>query len=360
MKARRIRNTLSFAAIAIAAASLAACGGGGAVEDTSTAPQQAAEAVDQQIASDDGRSQETASDDLDGQEMAEAPAASADANAETESETLAADESQRVASGGIYSSTDPSWAAIKRSLRITKQNLSVSVKGTKVNVNNAAVETTSLGRRSFDTGFKIHVPTSSTLAYASRFKVTRWYQEDGNVQVFRLFQGDENVSSSRAGAARSEAFAPNDSFRVANNRINIWSGRFYIASRANEGFSIFQSKATSVSDPKIHNISDAWSVQLNIDDNGRLVINERREADKVVYNVDMTGRGFDAEIRDDGENYEVYIDGVKQASGRFFRHPSLGTTFRWGMYMGKDVVTRGVATTYVSGARVTTKPGRLR
>jgi hypothetical protein len=263
------------------------------------------------------------------------------------------------APSGIYSSTDPAWATIKRGLNITGENLSATVKGTKVTVNHGAVETTTIGRRSFDTGFKIHVPTSSVISYESRLKTTRWYQEDGDVQVFRLFQGDENVSSTRAGAARSEAFAANDSFKVANNRTNVWSGHFHVASRANEGFAIFQSKATSVSDPRIHGVSDAWSVLLTIDGNGRLVINERREADKVVYNFDMTGRGFDAEIRDDGENYEVYIDGVKQASGRFFRHPTLASTFRWGMYMGADTVTQGIATMYVSGARVTTKPGRL-
>lgn len=260
---------------------------------------------------------------------------------------------------GIYSSTDPSWATVKRGLDITGENLSVTVKGTQVPVDNEAVESTPVGDRSFEPDIKVHVPTSSTVPYDDRFTVTRWYQEDGNTQVFRLFEGDENVSSSRAGAARSEAFAPDRSFKVANDRTNIWSGRFHVGSRAGEGFSIFQSKAASSSDPDIHNISDAWSVQLNIDSDGRLVVNERREPDTIVYDRDMTGRGFDAEVRDDGEHYEVYVDGTEVASGRFFRHPSLATTFRWGMYMGAGVVDDGTALLNVSGARVSTTPGRL-
>jgi hypothetical protein len=233
------------------------------------------------------------------------------------------------------------------------------VKGTKVNVDNAGVETTAVARRSFDTGFKIHNPANSGISYESRNNFTRWYQEDGSTQVFRLFQLDENNSSARPGAARSEAFAADDSFEYSNNRTNIWSAHYHMVSRANEGFSIFQSKASDSSDPNVHYVSDGWSVQLNINAQGRLLINERRESDLVVYDRDMTGQGFDVEVHDDGKNYIVFIDGVKKASGSYARHPGLKTTFRWGMYLGSDIVNQGTAIMYVSGARVTTQPGRI-
>jgi hypothetical protein len=233
------------------------------------------------------------------------------------------------------------------------------VKGTRISVDNPGIENSPIGNRTFLKNFKIHISSNSTVPYERRDQFTRWYQEEGNTQVFRLFQNDENTQSSRALAARSEAFAADDSFNYADNQTNIWSGRFHVVNRANEGFSIFQSKATSVSDPDIHNISDAWSVQLNISNSGQLVVNERRESDSVVYSQDMTGRSFDAEVRDDGKNYVVFIDGVQRAAGTFFRHPSLKTTFRWGMYLGADIVNNGTAVMYVSGARVTTRPGRL-
>jgi hypothetical protein len=254
---------------------------------------------------------------------------------------------------GDFSSSNPPWSAIKNSAR------NGPVKGTRISVDNASLETGPIGDRTFLKGFKIHIPPSSTVPYERRDQYTRWYQEEGNTQIFRLFQQDENIQSDRPGAARSEAFAPEYSFNYADNQTHIWTGRFHIANRANEGFSIFQSKATSVSDPAIHNISDAWSIQLNITGSGQLLVNERRESDSVVYSQDMTGRSFDAEIRDDGKNYVVFIDGVQRAAGTFFRHPSLKTTFRWGMYLGADVVTNGTAVMYVSGARVTSKPGRL-
>jgi hypothetical protein len=205
----------------------------------------------------------------------------------------------------------------------------------------------------------IHVSSNSTVKHENRDQFTRWYQEEGNTQIFRLFQGDENTQSARALAARSEAFASGDSFNFANNRTNIWSGRFHIANRANEGFSIFQSKAQDSPDPRIHLVSDGWSIQLNISNSGHLLINERRENDLTVYSQDMTGRSFDAEIRDDGKNYVVFIDGVQRAAGTYFRDPGLKTTFRWGMYLGADIVNNGTAVMYVSGARVTTRPGRL-
>jgi hypothetical protein len=255
---------------------------------------------------------------------------------------------------GDFSASNPSWSAIKNSV-----DANGPVKGTRISVDNPGIENSPIGNRTFLKNFKIHISSNSTVPYERRDQFTRWYQEEGNTQVFRLFQNDENTQSSRALAARSEAFAADDSFNYADNQTNIWSGRFHVVNRANEGFSIFQSKATSVSDPDIHNISDAWSVQLNISNSGQLVVNERRESDSVVYSQDMTGRSFDAEVRDDGKNYVVFIDGVQRAAGTFFRHPSLKTTFRWGMYLGADIVNNGTAVMYVSGARVTTRPGRL-
>jgi hypothetical protein len=253
-----------------------------------------------------------------------------------------------------FSSSDPAWSEIAGSI-----SPAGPIKGTRIGIDNPSVATGAVGDRPFIENFRLHIPTSSSAPYEMRDRFTRWYQESDQTQIYRMFADDENVQSSRPLAARSETFAADKSFDYADNQTNIWSGRFRVADRAGEGFCIFQSKATDSPDPAIHFKKDGWSVQLNITDRGLLVVNERREDDTIVYTQDMNGRSFDAEVRDDGKNYVVLIDGKERASGSYERQPGLLTTFRWGMYFGNNSLEEGRAIMNVSGAQVTTKPGRL-
>ncbi len=264
-----------------------------------------------------------------------------------------------------FSGSDPSWATVRAALNNNAVD-NGPVKGTRVNVDNAAVET-SIGNRTIVTGFALHIPCNSAVSFGSRDNFTRWYQEDGKTQVFRMFQNDENSRSDKRGAARVEVFANNNNFDYGDNRTNIWSARYRLVEHpANESYAIFQSKAVDSDNPNEER--DSWSVQLNISKTGALVIDERREADLTVY-PNVIGRSFNAEIRDDGRKYVVYIDGVKRAEGSFERLNSLPTTFRWGMYFGqinpsknsdgKITASGGRAIMYVSGAQITSVPGRL-
>lgn len=93
----------------------------------------------------------------------------------------------------------------------------IDTRGTKINVGNSFIETTSTGSRGvmLNNDMKWHNPLGTT--YSSPTS-TRWYQKDGNSQVFSVFPNDQNYFGTRVGAARSEAFADNHLTTVENDR----------------------------------------------------------------------------------------------------------------------------------------------
>ncbi len=92
-----------------------------------------------------------------------------------------------------------------------------------------------------------------------------------------------------------------------------------------------------------------WSVQINMNSKGDVALNHRRGADRVIAK-DRVGKPFQLLVRDNGKDYEVYLDGKKVGEGSYPR-PAGKTSFRWGMYLGKNPVTRD-AMVFVSGATV--------
>jgi hypothetical protein len=90
-------------------------------------------------------------------------------------------------------------------------------------------------------------------------------------------------------------------------------------------------------------------VQLNMNDNGDVTLNRRRGNDEVIAK-NMTGKPFHIRVRDNGHDYEVYLEGAKVGVGSFAR-PEGTTGFRWGMYLGATEVKHD-AMIFVSGATV--------
>ena len=64
----------------------------------------------------------------------------------------------------------------------------------------------------------------------------------------------------------------------------------------------------------------------------------------------MVGKLFHVRIRDNGHEYEVYLNGAKMGSGSWAR-PEGHTAFRWGMYIGASN-QRHDAMIFVTGAAV--------
>jgi hypothetical protein len=231
--------------------------------------------------------------------------------------------------------TDPSFKSLLEDKAIpVGKNSTVGVKGSTIDVNNALVERGANGTNPIPKDIKIHTLGNSVIGRKAFAKWTRWYQEDGNTQVFRLLKGEHNVRNKRGNAARVEAFSGLSWQRGAWHE---WEGTYTIVKP--HGCAIFQAK----------NNKNHWSVMINLSDNGDIKVNHRRHQEDKIIAKNMTGKSFDLKIRDNGHEYEVYLNGTKVGAGHYDR-PEGHTTFRWGMYLGNNLV-RQDAMIFVTGAK---------
>jgi hypothetical protein len=228
--------------------------------------------------------------------------------------------------------TDPTFAEVMKSGKLPKgRNSREGFTGSIIEVNHKLVELTPESRRPIPKAIKIHTLGNSVIPRADFKKWSRWYQEDGSTQVFRLFKDEQNVRNTRANAARIEAFSD---LKWTRGDWHEWSGTYTIIKP--HGAAIFQAK----------NPVNDWSVQLNMNGKGDVILNHRRGVDKVIANT-MVGKPFHIRVRENGHDYEVYLNGKKVGEGSYAR-PVGSTSFRWGMYLGKNPVTHD-AMIFVSG-----------
>ncbi|MGL4401937.1 MAG: hypothetical protein ACRCXD_18915 [Luteolibacter sp.] len=231
--------------------------------------------------------------------------------------------------------SDPSFEEVMKSGNLPKGKESkIGVRGSIINAENERVEVTPEAKRPVSKTIKIHTLGSSVIPRGDFGKWSRWYQEDGSTQVFRLFKGETNVRNARGNAARIEAFS-NVSWKRGD--WHEWSGTYTIVKP--HGAAIFQAK---------NNVND-WSVQINMNAKGDIILNHRRAKDQVIA-TGMVEKPFHIRVRDNGQDYEVFLDGKKVGAGSYAR-PEGQTGFRWGMYLGKSLVNHD-AMIFVSGATV--------
>ena len=236
---------------------------------------------------------------------------------------------------------DSSFQEVRKSGKLPKgSNSRTGVTGSTVRVEKKLVELTPEARRPIARDIRIHTLGNSVVRRSEFGKWSRWYQEDGHTQVFRLFKDEENVHNAREHAARIEAFS---NVKWKRGAWHEWSGTYTIVKP--HGAAIFQAK---------NNINN-WSVQLNMNQNGDVILNHRRAKDKVIA-TNMVGKPFHIRVRDNGQDYQVYLEGRKVGEGTYAR-PAGETAFRWGMYVGKNTVNHQ-AMIFVSGATVDAKDGR--
>lgn len=232
--------------------------------------------------------------------------------------------------------TDPSFQSLLDSGKIPLwKNSSQGVKGSTIDVNNTIVERGTNGKRPVPENIRIHTLCNSVIHRKDFHKWTRWYQEDGNTQIFRLFTGERNVRNSRENAARVESFSHLD---WGKGEWHEWEGTYTIVKP--HSCAIFQAK----------NNKNEWSVMINLNDNGDIKLNHRRQQEDKIIAGNMTGKPFTLKVRDNGHDYEVYLNGEKVGAGSFAR-PEGHTNFRWGMYVGGKTLVKHDAMIFVTGVR---------
>jgi hypothetical protein len=227
--------------------------------------------------------------------------------------------------------TDPTFQSLINDKTIAVgSNSTRGVKGSTIKV------TAAVAGDPIPKDIAIHTLCNSSIHRKDFPKWTRWYQEDGHTQIFRLFQGETNVRNDRKLAARIEAFG--GSWEAGNTNVwHEWEGTYTIVKP--HGAAIFQSK----------NNKNDWSVMINCSDTGVITLNHRRHQEDVIIARDMAGKSFRLKVRDNGRDYEVFFNGKKVGAG-YYDRPAGKNAFRWGMYLGANEV-RHDAMIFVTGAK---------
>ncbi|BCE01179.1 discoidin domain-containing protein [Marinicellulosiphila megalodicopiae] len=263
---------------------------------------------------------------------------------QTETET----ETEITVEYDLYSQTgeDDLWMDVlaKDNLQPLGQTSTTGVTGSIINVKNALVETTPYAKNAqLGEHLKLHTVANSDIDSNDFSKWSRWYQEDGDTQIFRLFKSEENTRNSRALAARSEVYSPQNRWNVEAGVWREFQARFTIINAKGCGFehtcSLMQAKGNEV---------DHWSVMLRLDGDGHLWF-KPRVGDTFIVARNMEGKGIDLRVRDNGLDYEMYVDGILKGTGQWERTDEIG--YRWGLYIGASEVVDDVMI-FVSGVNM--------
>ncbi len=242
--------------------------------------------------------------------------------------------------------SEPTWAEVLGSgaLEPLGTDTTRGVTGKKININNDLIEQGPYANNPIDSKarrMQIHTLGHSNIPAQDFHKWSRWYQEDGNTQIFRLFKGEHNVRNTRRNAARIEAFSPADRWMPEPGVWREFGARFTVLKSAGcVGFhhcSIFQAKGNNV---------DHWSVMLRVDEHANLWFYPRRgfgvgnNQNRKLLSKNILGKPFDVKVRDNGLDYETYIDNQLVGTGQWQRTEEIG--FRWGIYVGDSEVANDV------------------
>ena len=184
---------------------------------------------------------------------------------------------------------------------------------------------------------RIHTQVNSAVLRSNFGNFTRWYQEVGNVQVMRLFEGDQNI---RSGAGpdgtpgRIEAFF--QPFAVPSNKWSVWEGTYTIIDPLQSN--IFQ---------LFHEGGQLWAFHLRMTNTGTVYFARRRSIaglpDRIDIATNMTGKSISFMVRSNGTQYELYQrTPVPQenwqlvTTGSYTPAVDREISYRWGMYYGSQ------------------------
>ena len=194
---------------------------------------------------------------------------------------------------------------------------------------------------------RLHNIFSSNIARSNFSDTSRWYREEGEVQRFQLFEGDQNQ---RTGILRPriEAFAPGARFKRGSGW-HEFSANYYLADWDEaQRYALFQIKTNDASN---------FIIQVLLDDSRRLEIARRSKGSVTIMN-DAYRKPFNLRVRSNGERFEVYLN-CERVLAEAYPQPSLvnnntENTFRWGLYRQQqdDDKHDGTTTLYVTGPKL--------
>ena len=252
--------------------------------------------------------------------------------------------------------TDPSFATLLESggIKAGERFADGPVLGSRITVNKELLEkqTGKTGPIPKDIG--IHTQGSGGISRKNFAKWTRWYQEDGNVQVFRLFKGEQNVrggTGKDGSPGRVEAYSR--ALIVAPGIWREWEGTYTVIQPVDA--CILQ----------LMHEGSLWPFHIEMSAKGDISFLRRRPVPglerEIVMASDMTGKSLRIKVRANGTDYEVYQKPPFDAGpwklvakGSFTKAKDNKVSFRWGMYAGskKGESIRNDALLFVTGVAI--------
>jgi hypothetical protein len=187
---------------------------------------------------------------------------------------------------------------------------------------------------------RLHTILSTVIARPQFPNHARWYQESGNTQIFRLYNGDTNQATDRPNP-RVETFSfPTWQARDANDW-HEFSADYSIVKTGLDGRTIFQMKSQ---DEAVQ-----WEVMIGLQSNGDILLNHRRNNDEIIAR-NMVGKTFNLRVRSNGRRYQVYYNCQLVTDSVHQMDPSGRSSYawRWGMYLLQQ---RGDSEIRVTGPR---------
>jgi hypothetical protein len=252
--------------------------------------------------------------------------------------------------------TDPPFAAVVETggIKPGERFSQGPVPGSRIDVNNELLEKQTGQTGPIPTNIGIHTQGSGSIPRKDFEKWTRWYQEDDNTQVFRLFKDEQNVRDGigmDGSPGRIESFSR--SLIVAPGTWHEWEGTYTIIEPV--GANIFQ----------LMHEGHLWPFHIRMSDQGEIYFHRRRPVpgmeQRIVLAENMVGRSLSIKVRANGEDYEVYQktpleDGPWKfvTKGSYLKATDNKISFRWGMYCGskKGQSVPKDAMIFVTGATI--------
>lgn len=228
---------------------------------------------------------------------------------------------------------DPSFEQLVKDGTIpTGRSSDEGVAGSTIDVNNERIERGPTGDNPIPKAIRLHTLCNRDVEREDFARWSRWYQEDGNTQVFRLFKGEHNVRTKAVDECRVQAYSE---LKWKRGDWHRWDGTYTIIGP--HACTIFQ----------VRNSSNDWAVKVEMTSDGSIVVSHKDDQPDAVVAKKMVGKPFLLTVRDNGHDYEVYFN--KKLVGKGVRERPKGyTSFRWGM-LGKPFEQDAML--FVTGAK---------
>ena len=252
--------------------------------------------------------------------------------------------------------TDPSFAAVQASSggKPGEKFNRGGALGSRIHVNQELLEKQVGKPGPIPKDLGLHTEFSGGINRKDFAQWTRWYQEDGNVQIFRLFKGEQNIRGGEAkdgSPGRVEIFTHN--LTAAPGTWREWEGTYTIIQPARA--CIFQ----------LFHEGSLWPFHIEMSEKGDLYFLRRHPVPgmerEIVMAKDMVGKSLGVKVRANGADYEVYQKAPLDAGpwklvtrGSYTKAKDNKISFRWGMYCGskKGQTVPNDALLFVTGATI--------